>query len=209
MDSITGGVRFLELEVRKCWITLEILEGSVSEEGLNRLRGASLGMLWRVLSGHVAATNPHACLRVQEVSLDTKYVPVLMARVPVDPHTEEAQRQLAQSQALLREIVTRLRRHYPNIRGSHTLLAQGRHLLESLRSRGIQNDADPGLHAALEALFLEDDRVRGLFVQTPQQQRQASNRNIFPCSKHVPKSVTPILASQKFLTLVWMPSTPK
>lgn len=192
LDRRTGTVRFLELEVRKAWITLEIVEGSVSGEGLDLLRGASLGMLWRVLSGHVAATNPHAALRVQEVSLDTKYVPGMLSRVPpVDPRTEETQRQLAQTQRLLRVIVAQLRRNHPHLRGSNnnTLLAQGRNLLQRLHSQGIHQDSDPRLDAAIETLVREEGEggtgAQGIQQHQPQtrQLRQGSNPNVFAVAR--------------------------
>jgi hypothetical protein len=186
LDSTTGAVRFLELELRKCWITLEIVQGTISEESLDVLLGASMGRLWRVLSGHVAASNPHARLRVREISLDTKYVPGLVRRVPpvIDPHTEETQRQRAESQALQRAIVTRLRRNNPTIRGSNTLLAQGRTILESVQSRGIRNESDPRLDSAMDTLLiLEADRLRGLQTTQLQQQRQGSNPNLFPVAR--------------------------
>jgi len=34
LDSWTGAVRFLELEVRNCWMNLEIVEGTLTDEAL-------------------------------------------------------------------------------------------------------------------------------------------------------------------------------
>lgn len=179
LDSLTGAVRYLELEVRKCWITLEIVEGTLPDAALELLRDSSPGMLWRILSTHIASTYPQAQLRVQEVSLDTKYVPGLLQRVPRDPFAEEAERRLEEAQRLLRAIVARLRRHDPSVRGSNTLLARGRQIQAALLAReGIRTEADPRFEATMDRLLQEQ-----VFLPVVLQQRQGSNPNLFAVSR--------------------------